>query len=292
MRRIRRLFSLFIEFANTSLDLVADRFVVKSMAFYWFFRPKRLLLRQIEFRNANLLVPANEDVGWHLLLKKWELNELELLERMIRKDDVCVDVGAYIGMYSVFMAKKAYNGRVIAFEPIPFNRNILAVNIGLNGITNIQIHDCALSDAVGAVTFSVSEDAAYSSLRPTNVKQEASSLDTRADTLDNLFAKERQRVNVIKIDVEGAELLVLKGGEKLLSAPELRPRALLVELGAQNQSTYDYQPEDVVAYMETLGYDVYSVTNRGPKRGWPIKGAANVLFVHNDDRIQLEGIEG
>jgi hypothetical protein len=44
--------------------------------------------------------------------------------------------------------------------------------------------------------------------------------------------------------------------------------------------------------METLDYDVYSVTDRGPERGWPIKGAANVLFVHNDARIQLEGIEG
>jgi hypothetical protein len=146
--RVSRLFSLFIHFAETFLDLVADHFADKSMVVYWFFRPKKPTLRQTEFRNATFLVLANEDIGWYFLLKKFEPNELELLERIICKDDVCVDVGANIGIYSIFMAKNAYKGRVIAFEPVPFNRNILAVNAGLNGFTNIQIHDCVLSDAV------------------------------------------------------------------------------------------------------------------------------------------------
>ena len=286
---MRRFLGLFTGFANTFLKRIVSFFAEKRMAYHWFFRPKKPLLRQTEFRNANFLVLANEDVGWSLLrLKKYEPNELKLLEQVIRKNDVCIDVGANIGIYSVFMAKKAYNGEVVAFEPVPFNRNILAINMGLNGITNVQIHGCVLSDTVGAVRFSVSEDTAYSSLQPTNVKQETSSLDIQADTLDNLFAKERQKVDVMKIDVEGAELLVLKGGEQLLSAAELRPRALLVELGAQHQSTYGYQPEDVVAYMGTLGYAVYSVTARGAEKGWPMKGAANVLFIHNDDRMPLE----
>jgi FkbM family methyltransferase len=249
-----------------------------------FFRPKKRLLKQVEFRGASFLVLANEDIGSRLLsFKEYERNEITTLERLVRKDDVCVDVGANIGIHTIFMARKAHERQTIAFEPVPFNRNVLAVNIGLNEIVNIQVHDCVLSDSVGTVEFSVSEDAAYSSLRPTKVKREASSLSARSDTLDNLFAKMRQKVDVIKIDVEGAELLVLKGGEQLLTTPELRPRALLVELCSQHQSTYGYGAEDVISYMETLGYNVYSVTDKGAEKGWSLNGAVNALFLHSDD---------
>lgn len=251
------------------------------------FRPQKPLLKQVEFRDSSFLVLANEDIGWRLIVhKEYEQNEIKCLERLIYKDDVCVDVGANVGIYSVFMARKAYEGQVIAFEPVPLNRKILATNLALNEITNVQISDSLLSDAAGVVEFSISEDSAYSSIRPTNRKKEALTLNAQTSTLDELFHKKNQKIDVIKVDVEGAELLVLKGGEKLLSTPALRPRTLLVELDAQNQAVYDYRPEDVVEYMQTLSYSVYSVADGKLIKGWlHERGMIEAVFKHDKDEV-------
>lgn len=252
--------------------------------FYRAFRPERRMVKQVEFRGSSFIVLANEAIGWNLVTHKdFERSEIECLEQVIREDDVCVDVGANIGIYSLLMAKKARKGRVISFEPIYLNRSILAVNTALNEITNVEVRECVLSDTVGETRFSVSEDAAFSSIRPTNRKKEASLLDVRSDTLDNFFAEEGQKVDVAKIDAEGAELLILRGGEKLLSTPGLRPRVALVELNAQNQAAYDYNPEEVIEFMRSFGYRDYSITESGPKEGWPREGCTeDVLFVHDE----------
>lgn len=245
-----------------------------------FFRPNRRILKQVEFRGANFLVFSNEDVGWRLLyFKEYERDEIEVLEHLIREDDTCVDVGANIGIFSVFMARKAFRGKTLAFEPVPLNLSVLGVNLELNSTSNVSVHGLVVSDSTGLVRFSVSEDAAYSSMRSVQAKPETEVLKAQSDTLDNLFAEKGQRADVVKIDVEGAELLVLKGGERLLRTPGLRPRALLVELSAENQAIYGYSPGDVISYMETLDYDTYSITSKGLEKGWPSQGATNALFL-------------
>lgn len=249
------------------------------------FRPKKRSLRQVDFHGRSFIVFANEDVGWRIIAQRdYEWNEIQCFQRLIRKDDVCVDAGANIGIYSVFMAEKAHKGRIISFEPVTINQRILALNAALNGLTNVEVRDSLLSDVAGTVEFSVSEDSAYSSIRPTNRKKEARTLRVQADTLDDLFAERGQRVDVIKIDVEGAELLVLKGGEKLLSTPELRPRVLLVELASDNQAVYNYRPEEVTEYLRGLGYSVFSIVNGDFDEGWSReKGSIEAVFLLEDD---------
>ena len=267
---------------SATVKLLKDKLVRARLGLLRRLYSKERLLGQVEYRSCNFIVPINEDVGGRLVVfREYERDEIECLEQLIRKDDVCIDVGANIGIFSLFMARKAWNGQVIAFEPLALNRDLLSANAALNGVNNIEVCDCVLSDVVGGLSFSVSEDPGYSSIRPTDRKREAFSLNAQSNTLDNLFREERQRVDVIKVDVEGAELLVLQGGETLLSTPQLRPRALLVELNAQNQSVYNYEPEDVVKYMDTLNYSAYPVTGRGLEKGWPRKGCTeDVLFVY------------
>lgn len=248
------------------------------------FRPKKPLLKQIDFRSLSFLVPVHEDIGWRLRVhREYEVDSISCLEKLINKRDVCIDVGANVGIYSLFMAQKACNGKVIAFEPLSLNRHMLCINAALNRIENIDVRDSVLSDKPGVVEFSVSEDAAYSSMRPTGRKKEISSLKVQASSIDEIYAEGGQRVNVIKVDAEGAELLVLQGAEKLLSTPHLRPRVLLVELNAQNQAPYNYGPEDVLMYMKNLGYSANSVSNKGPISGWSSASSAEeALFLNND----------
>jgi len=257
------------------------------------FRPQKRLLKHVEYRGASFVVLANEDVGWRLMTRKtYEENEIQILEELIKKKDVCLDIGGNIGIYSIFMAKKAFQGKVIAFEPIPINRNIIALNASLNEIKNIEIRDCVLSDISGSIEFSISEDSAYSSLKATNRKEEAYSFVVQSKTLDELFTKENKKVDIVKIDVEGAELLVLKGGKGLFSDINLRPRILLLELSSKNAATYGYKPESVIEHMASLGYTAYSIMNFSVKKGWPCKGCSeNVLFLsegHEDFQKKIK----
>lgn len=248
---------------------------------YRVFMPGKRTLRQVGYRGADFVVLANEDVGWRLITQKtYEADELDCLEGLIRKDDLCLDVGGNVGIFSVFMARKAAEGRVVVFEPIPLNRNIISLNATLNRVDNIEVRAAALSDSSGEVSFSVSVDSANSSLRPTDRKPEAYTISVRATTLDEAFARDGKRVGVIKIDVEGAELPVLRGGRALLSDKGLRPRALLVEVCGRNAACYGYRPEDLVAYMASLGYAAHMIKGGKAVRGWrPSKRSVNVLFV-------------
>ena len=247
---------------------------------YDLFRPTRPCIRQVEYDGARLIVPADQDVGWYLVRdKRWEEKERRCLARLIERGDTCLDVGAHVGIYSLMMARLAAEGRVVAFEPVPLNRDMLRVNLTLNGVTNVSLEDCILADASGTKRFSISKDTAFSSLVPTQRKEHDRFIEVRVETLDRLFAERGLRADIIKIDTEGAELPILRGGRRLLSTPELRPRALLVELNPQNQRCYGYQPEEVVAYMQGFGYKAYSIMDKAVRPGWPHEGAIeDVLF--------------
>ena len=250
-----------------------------------FIKPQPFLLKQVNYRGKTFFVNAKEEVGKRLIIKEeFESYEISCLEKLMRENDVCLDIGGNIGIYSVFMASKAHQGSVISFEPVPINRGILALNIILNGINNVEIKDYAINDHSGTIQFTVCEDAAYSSIIATNRKKEACLLTVPSRTLDDLFAVEGRKIDIIKIDVEGAELQVLKGGKQLLSDPLLRPRALLIELNHKNQSVYGYRPPDVIRFMKAVGYDVYSIVGNEVTAGWPLNGCTeDALFLSSDD---------
>jgi FkbM family methyltransferase len=229
-----------------------------------------------------LLVLANESLGWRLLtIKEYEKNEMDCLTGLIRDDDICVDVGANIGIYSILMARSASLGSVIGFEPVALNRDLLAVNARLNGIHNLEVRPYAVCDRVGLTEFTVSADGGYSSMKDTGRMAVEERITVPMITLDEIFATPRRAIDVMKIDVEGAELLVLRGAHRILSDPHLRPRAILAELNPTNQHTYGSSPDELVAFLKTFGYDAHSITVRGVLPGWPQRGASeDALFVH------------
>jgi FkbM family methyltransferase len=226
-------------------------------------------------------LPINESVGWRVCaLGNYEVNEITILQQLIKPQDICVDIGANAGLYAVLMAKAACHGRVMAFEPVPLYKHILNLNIALNNLSNVVLHDYALSDSIGEIEMSVSKDGSYSSMKSTGRKEEARKIFIHTHTLDELFVPSNTAANIIKIDVEGAELLVLRGGSRLLASPQLRPRALLVELSEVNQAAYEYAPQDAVDFMKQYGYTVYSPTRKGIRKGWPVdKGSEEALFL-------------
>lgn len=200
---------------------------------------------------------------------KSEKQELSKFISEIEKDDIVYDIGANTGIYSLFAANKCTNGKVIAFEPYPPNLGLLKQDISRNQLENIDVVDIALSDSVGNIEFSYPEedDAGYGS-SSIEVEESEATINVPTTTGDQLIADgEIPEPNVVKIDVEGAESLVVEGLRDALSAPSCRLVYCEVHLPG-----IDYRPSiedfgsslaDLRSRLEDMGFHVRKIHSRG-----------------------------
>jgi FkbM family methyltransferase len=175
----------------------------------------------------------------------------ELFQRAVSPGDVIVDVGAFLGYFALLGVNAASRGRAYAFEPDPRDFPWLSHNIEVNGLSDrVQALPTALSDRPGWVTFYLAqEDQTQSSVYP--LTNHGRSVQVEAVTLDAFLGDTLP--DIVKIDVEGAELQALEGmtrsiqrGRPLLFV-EWNPGAL-IRAGAQ--------PEILLRRLEELGYRV------------------------------------
>jgi FkbM family methyltransferase len=154
----------------------------------------------------------------------YEAYETELFCQSIKPHMTIVDVGANFGYYSLVGAKSLNGtGQVIAFEPVPSNYQLLVKNIQQNQFKNIIPVQKALSDMNGArELFLNARNYGNCSFSDKNVSESASPITVETLTLDSYLKKLGvQRVDLLKIDVEGAEPLVLKGARQTLQQTRL-----------------------------------------------------------------------
>jgi len=135
--------------------------------------------------------------------------EMLVWKRYLRPGDLFLDVGANIGVYSVYAAE--CGAEVIAVEPVPHNAKRVRENLDLNGYAGEVVQN-ALSDHPGRVRITADEDS-YNHL------VDEGGIEVTATTLDELLGN---RSAVAKIDVEGAEELVLAGARKALSEHRIK----------------------------------------------------------------------
>ena len=139
--------------------------------------------------------------------------EIEFCKKEIKKGDTVVDIGANIGLFTLFFSKLVgTTGRVIAFEPDPENFDVLKKNIELNEITNVTLVQKGVSNKNESVKLYKDSAAGAHSLIKNEWSKEYTNIQTV--TLDDYFRGEE--IDMIKIDAEGFELEVIEGGKKLL----------------------------------------------------------------------------
>jgi FkbM family methyltransferase len=159
----------------------------------------------------------------------YEADKQKSLQRLLRRGDCFLDVGAHVGFYSLLASRiVGRTGRVVAFEPLPRNLHFLERHLRLNGIRNVSVFEAAVSDTVGILDFAEGEDSSSGRL------DQRGTLRVETITLDSLWQKKAiPSPRVIKIDVEGAEAAVLNGASALLTA--VRPVILLAGHGWDKQ---------------------------------------------------------
>jgi FkbM family methyltransferase len=175
--------------------------------------------------------------------------EFDFIERFLRPGDVAVDVGANVGVYSLFLAKQVGpSGIVVACEPDPENLAALVANLARNHLRHVRIVDAAIADHEGTVSFSAGR---HTTSRIAD-SSAAATCRVRVTTLDALCAERRPLF--AKVDVEGAEHLVLRGARALMAAGAPHVWQLEVDRG-RHQQTDQLARELAAAGYRTHAWD-------------------------------------
>jgi FkbM family methyltransferase len=158
----------------------------------------------------------------------YEAANYNFLREYVKPGMEIVDIGAHIGLFSVYTSQlTGSNGRVICFEPTPGTFSILKRTLALNHCKNVTAVQAAVSSQDGDATFYVSDMAGCNSnsLVKNKPEKEISGYAVKLVTIDTIVSTYSLKPSLVKIDAEGAELDVLKGGRQTFSS--LKPVIIL-----------------------------------------------------------------
>ena len=210
------------------------------------------------------------------------------LLKIIKSGDICWDIGANIGFYTCFLASQVKDsGAVLAFEPAARTSGYLQENASLNEFTNVTIINKGLGDNREQRQLYYSEAAlaeGTASLKYANGR--TASERVTLDTIDNLISK-LPTPDFIKIDVEGYQLEVLRGGEHFLKTHAPLLMAELKDVGDTNRDDFS----EIEQYITDLGYSLYEIGKYALKRCTHISDSKKRnFFLANEDSPAFQRI--
>ncbi len=185
------------------------------------------------------------------------------LRRILKQGDVCWDIGANIGFYTCLFASCIGNsGAVVAFEPAAQTCGYLRENVLLNQFSNVTVVNKAIGDRKEQRLLYYSDAVlAEGTASLKYMKEPGSSESIELDTIDHLVPK-LPLPNFIKIDVEGYQLEVLRGGEHYFKTDRPLVMAELRDVGEMNSDTF----EKIEQYLASLGYSLYEIRKHSLRR--------------------------
>jgi len=183
-----------------------------------------------------------------------EYEEMNYVLKTLQKDSVFVDIGAGLGDYSLLAASKINKGKIFAFEPHPIAFKQLLENVRLNRLEKtVSTYNIALSNQTGKVSFLANDVSELSSI---SLDKNFNTIEVATITIDEFCQKnELSKIDLMKIDVEGAEHLVLSGANKFLS--QHRIKRILIELNPRSETLVNKSVEDTLVLLERAKYTFF-----------------------------------
>lgn len=219
---------------------------------------------------------ADSSLAQTVMTDGFEPEAPALIEALVSPGSDAVDVGANVGFFCVLIASLAGpEGRVLAIEPSPAILPLLKGNLLRNNAQNVVLHEGVLAERAGERTLnSVDASPEYSSIGAIvhpHAPAPITAVRVRSETLDRVVGRHALAPTFVKVDVEGAEALVLDGGRDTLR--RFRP-AVLCEVDDRLLRTLNSTPADVFRAFDALDYRVFDTRD-----GEACKGSAGDSFI-------------
>ncbi len=182
------------------------------------------------------------------------------LLKNLDSDDIFYDIGANVGTYTCFAAAELGPGRTVAFEPEPENVDALQKNLEINGL-GAEIVQVALSNTNGTVDLALTGNEAGEGEHSIVTDDNGQTIEVETIRGDLVIKKRGlPKPTVIKIDVEGAELEVLRG---LSSTIQESCRYIYCEIHDDKLDGFDQTRSDVESLLTDLGFQIRRIDERG-----------------------------
>ena len=191
----------------------------------------------------------------------------DFMFRFLQPGMVLVDVGAHIGEYTLLAASTVKeSGEVHAFEPQSKLFPLLNENVQLNNFNHVTLNRVAVSDRIGKIEFEVFDEPSVSSIRKqvaTTEKKNAELVSVPSISLDEYWQDQNRKIDLIKIDVEGAEKLVFEGAKQLLELPPSEAPTWVFEYAPKSYALFNYQAQELLDLLRSFGYQIYQYFGNG-----------------------------
>jgi FkbM family methyltransferase len=185
----------------------------------------------------------------------YEVDDLLMMSQLIKAGNTVFDIGANIGWYSLHLSKRIAGVRVFAFEPVPNTYRSLVRNIAINNGCDIQPFNIGFSDRQGTIDFfydpAVSVRASAAKLVDSD---QLTKIVCTIRTLDDFVVERGVGIDFIKCDVEGGELLVLRGAMGTLARDK---PIVFAEMLRKWSAKFNYHPNDIISLMGNVGYTCF-----------------------------------
>ncbi|WP_018150486.1 FkbM family methyltransferase [Leeia oryzae] len=259
-------------------------------------------IRKIEIED-NQVIMTTKDRGIRLLCSAkdyriapieilnfldYEKDEYSMIDNLSAECRSIIDIGANIGLYALNMAVSNRSAKIFCFEPIPKTFSVLQENIRLNSVNNIHAFNFGLSDENNEFLFYYyPEGSGNASSVNVSERSDIETVTCQVKKMDTYFATEGIHADFIKCDVEGAELLVFKGGQTVISRD---CPIVFSEILRKWSAKFNYNPNEIFTFFANLGYRAFTAKNNY-LHAFSVMDEktveTNFFFLHNENHKEL-----
>lgn len=189
----------------------------------------------------------------------YEKEILYMMKCLIGEFDSIFDIGANIGWYSMNLMRIFPKCNVYSFEPLNKTFKILEKNFDINNLKKDKLFNIGFSEENGESKFyCASGELVSTSLKNIKEVTDVEVINCTIRKLDDFVIETNSKVDVIKCDVEGAELLVLKGGYETLKRDT---PIIFIEMLRKWSEQFNYHPNDIIDMLFEIGYRCFAIEN-------------------------------
>jgi len=215
----------------------------------------------------------NDSISARVVYGGFENAETNFVSRFLKSGMHFVDIGAHHGYYTLLASRQVGGeGIVLAIEPSPRERKQLGLHLRINRCRNVQVESYALGETEGMAELHLvlGSDSSCNSLRKPEVGEEIGMVPVSVQRLDRVL-EERNFLNIdlVKIDVEGAEISVLQGADNLLRQ---RPRpVVMAEVQDIRTNPWGYPAKTIIAFLSAKNFHWFRPLADGSLEGINVK---------------------